>query len=190
MGTHANDAATFLVQTLFELYILVVMLRFLFQLVRADFYNPISQFIVRATNPPLVALRRVVPGMAGIDLSSVVLLLALELVELWLISGIHGASPPFLALLVLGVAELLQVAVNVFFFSILIQVILSWVNPGLYNPVTGILHSLNEPLLGPARRMVPPISGFDLSPIVVMIGLKLCEILVIGSIRDVARAFV
>lgn len=189
MGTHANDAATFLVQTLFDLYILVVMLRFLFQLVRADFYNPLSQFIVRATNPPLVAIRRVIPGAAGIDVSSVVLMLVLQVVSLWAIAAINGASVPLPSLIVLGCAELMQLAVNVFFFSILIQVILSWVNPGNYNPMTGLLYSLNEPLLGPARRLLPALSGFDLSPIVVMIGLKLVEILVVGSIRDLARAF-
>ena len=190
MGTHANDAATFLVQTLFELYILIVMLRFLLQLVRADFYNPLSQFIVRATNPPLVAIRRVVPGIAGIDISSVVLMLVLQVASLWIISAINGATPPLPSLVVFGCAELLQLAVNVFFFSILIQVILSWVSPGGTNPMVGVLYSLNEPLLGPARRLLPAFSGFDLSPIVVMIALKVVEILVIGAVRDLARAFI
>lgn len=186
MGTHASNAATFLTQTLFELYILVVMLRFLFQLVRADFYNPLSQFIVKATRAPLTFLRRYVPGIAGIDVSALVLMLVLELIALWLVAEINGVSPGFAGLLLLSVAELVQLAVNVFFFSILIQVILSWVNPGGYNPMLGLLYSLNEPLLKPARRRLPAMGGLDLSPLLVMIGLKLVEILLVGVLRDLA----
>jgi YggT family protein len=130
LSPYADNAATFLIQTLFGLYIAIVMLRFLFQLVRADFYNPVSQFVVRATNPPLKLLRRFIPGVAGIDLSAVVLMLALQLVELSLIFGLRGADPGILTLGVLSIAELINLTLNVFFFSILIQVILSWVLPG------------------------------------------------------------
>jgi YggT family protein len=189
MGTHANDALTFLVQTLFGLYMLIVMLRFLFQLVRADFYNPVSQFIVKATNPPVVQLRRLIPGVAGIDVSCVVLLVVLQAAELWVIYGLKGFSLPFMSLGLFSLAELFRLTINVFFWSILIQVIISWVNPGSYNPVTSLLYSLNEPLLRPARRLVPPISGFDLSPVVVMIALKLVEILFIRTIEDMAKMF-
>ncbi|RKZ37744.1 MAG: YggT family protein [Gammaproteobacteria bacterium] len=186
-GPYVGNALTFLTSTIIGLYILIVMLRFLFQLVRADFYNPVSQFLVKATNLPLKPMRRVIPGYGGIDLAAVALLLALQLLELWLRYWLQGHSPQVSGLAVLAVAELLSLAKNVFLFSILIQVVLSWVNPGIHNPVTNLLYSLNEPLLAPARRLVPPISGMDLSPIVVLIGLQLLAILPIAILSDIGK---
>lgn len=186
-NSYVGNAGTFLISTLFGLYILLVMLRFLLQLVRADFYNPISQFVVKATDPPLRPLRRHVPGLAGIDLSTLVLMLGLKIVELWLTFKVSGQSAQFAGLLIISVAELLSLALNVFLVSILIQVVLSWVNPGAYNPATKLLYSLNEPLLTPARRLIPPISGLDLSPIVVLIAIQLIKILVVAPIVDMGR---
>jgi len=187
-GNYVGNAATFLIETLFGLYILIVMLRFLLQWVHADFYNPVSQFIVKATQPILAPLRRMIPGFAGVDLAAVALMFALKFVELRLVTGLLGLSPQIAGLAMLCVAELLGLAINVFIFAILIQVIISWVNPGMYNPVMGLLHSLNEPLLGPARRVIPPISGLDLSPIAVIIFLQLISMLGVAPIRDLARS--
>ena len=187
-GTYAGNAGIFLVQTLFGLYIGAVMLRFLLALVRADFYNPVSQFLIKITNPPLVPLRRIIPSAMGIDLSAIVLMLILQAVELMLIGAIRGFGFHPLGLAVFSIAELLALLFQIYFFTILIQVVLSWVNPGAYNPVIGLLYSINEPLLGRARRLLPPIHGFDLSPIIVMIGLQLLNILLVAPIRDLARA--
>jgi YggT family protein len=180
------NAGGFLIQTIFGLYILAIMLRFLFQWVKADFYNPVSQFLVKVTNPPLVPLRRVIPGLMGIDLAAVVLMLVLQVIEVELLLLIKGANITIPGLLVYSLVELLSLGINVFFFSILIQVILSWVNPGAYNPVTALLYSLNEPLMRPARRILPPISGFDLSPILALVFLQLLTFLVINPLLDVA----
>ena len=186
MDGHIGNAATFLVETLVGLYILLVMLRLLLQWARADFYNPLSQFIVKATEPVLAPLHRTLPAVAGIDLACVALLVALQFGELWMVTRILGQRAPVGALLVFSIAELLQLAIYVFLFSILIQVIMSWINPGAYNPVIGVLYSLNEPLLAPARRLVPPIAGLDLSPIVVMVALQLAAILLVGPLRQLA----
>ena len=186
MGGHIGNASTFLVETLFGLYILIVMLRLLLQWVRADFYNPLSQFIVKATQPVLAPMRRTLPTIGGIDLACVLFLVVLQFAELWMITGILGHRAPAAALLVLSVAELIQLAIYVFLFSILIQVIMSWINPHSYNPLLGILYSLNEPLLAPARRIVPPIGGLDLSPIAVMVALQLAGILLVGPLRQLA----
>jgi len=186
-GSYVGNAATFLIETLFGLYILIVMLRFLLQWARADFYNPISQFIVKATQAPLAPLRRVIPGIANLDLAAALLMFALKFIELWLITGLLGISPQIVGVAMMSIAELFGLLINVFLFSILIQVIISWVNPGMYNPVMGLLHTLNEPLLAPARRVIPPISGLDLSPIVVIIVLQLVSMLAVAPIRDVAQ---
>ncbi|MEM7251595.1 MAG: YggT family protein, partial [Pseudomonadota bacterium] len=122
------------------------------------------------------------------DVSALVVLVVLAFIKLWLIGQIVGAAPSLPGLLVSSVAEVVGLCLNVFFFSILIQVILSWLNQGGgYNPIVGVLHSLNEPLLRPARRIMPPLSGFDLSPIVVMIAIQLANILVVAPLRDVGR---
>lgn len=184
-GSYLGDAGIFLIQTIFGLYILLVMLRFLFQVVRADFYNPVSQFIVKATNPPLKPLRRIIPGYRGVDVSAIVLILALKYLELFSIGFLKGYDLHPLGILVLSFSELLGLIINVFFFSILIQVVISWVNPGAYNPILSIIYSLNEPLMRPARKLIPPMSGFDLSPLVVMIVLQLMKILIVSPINDV-----
>lgn len=176
-GSYFTNPIIFLIQVLFGAYILVVMLRFLLQLFRADFYNPISQFVVKVTSPVLHPLRRIIPGVGGIDFASIVLMWLLKALELTLtvllITGRFNPVGPLLW----AIPALVSLAINVFLFAILIQVILSWVNPGAYNPATALLYSLTEPLLRPARRIIPPIGGLDLSPMLVMIGLYLLQML-------------
>lgn len=175
-----GDALSFLVRTLFDLYIAAVALRFILQWVRADFYNPVSQFLVHITNPPLRPLRRIIPGYGGMDSASLLLMVLLKAVEISLLGLIAGGGIPApLGLLVISLAECLQLVIYIFMFAIFIVVILSWVNPGAYNPATVLLYRLTEPLLAPARRLIPPIGGLDLSPLVVLIFLQLSLIILI-----------
>ncbi|MEE8343562.1 MAG: YggT family protein, partial [Gammaproteobacteria bacterium] len=105
--------------------------------------------------------------------------LSLQMLQLLILSWLKGAHVPFIGLLVWALAELLSLALNVFLFSILIQVILSWVNPGAYNPVSSILYSLNEPLLAPVRKFLPPMGGIDLSPMVAIIGIQVVKMMLL-----------
>ncbi len=175
--------AIFLVQVVFGLYAILVLLRFLLQLTRADFYNPVSQFIVKATKPVLNPLRRVIPPVGGMDTASLILAWLVIAIEQLLILAIKGVGLQPVAALLLAIPELISLTIHVFLFAILIQVIVSWVNPGSYNPVLGLIHSLTEPLLGPVRRRMPDMGGFDLSPMVVMVGLVILEMLLIPPIR-------
>jgi len=186
-GSYTGNAGIFLVDTLFGLYILAVMLRFLFQWVRADFYNPLSQVLVKVTNPLLVPLRRLIPGFKGIDFASVFLMLALQATVIIIIGAIKGVGIQPAGLALQSFTQILSLLFNVFFFSILIQVIISWISPASHNPVVSLVHSLNEPLIRRARRVIPPIGGLDLSPMVVMIGIQLCNILIIAPLSDIAR---
>jgi len=188
MGNYAGNAGVFLIQTLFGMYLVAVMLRFLLQLTRADFYNPVSQFLVKVTNPPLIPLRRFIPGFMGIDMAAVVLLLALEALELVLVGLVQGFSLGIVGLLVLSITGLLNLLLDVYFFTILIQVILSWVSPGGYNPAVALLYTLNEPILSRARRLLPPISGFDLSPILVFVLIELLKMLLVSPLSDVGKS--
>ncbi|MCP5151384.1 MAG: YggT family protein [Ectothiorhodospiraceae bacterium] len=186
-GGHVGGAATFLVDTLFGLYIALFMLRFLLQVARADFYNPISQFVVRATQPVLKPLRRVIPGTRGIDLATIVAMVVLQTIALYIILGLDGGSGALPGMLLHAVARLVDLALNVFFFVIIAQIVLSWVNPSLRNPATAILHRIAELLLGPARRVIPPMGGLDISPIPVLIGLRLASFLIVGPLVDIAN---
>ncbi len=186
---YLSNSGVFLIHTLFGLYILVIMLRFLLQCVRADFYNPFSQFLVKATNPPLLPLRRIVPGFLGVDMAAVVLAYLLTIAEIALTSTLgHGVIPAITGLSIMAFADLLSLTINIFLFAILIQVVLSWVSPQTNNPITGLLYSLTEPIMGRARRIIPPISGLDLSPIVAIIFLQLLKMLVVMPISDIGRS--
>lgn len=176
----------FLLSTLFSLYILAVMLRFLLQWVRADFYNPISQFLVRITSPLLRPLRRLIPGLGGLDIAALVLMLALQMLALALVMLLRGGALQPLPLLLWSVAELVDLAFNVFIFGILIQALLSWISPQGYNPVVGILHSLTTPVLRPLRRRVPPLGGVDLTPLAAIIGLQVAKMLLLPPLRHLA----
>ncbi|MEW8508307.1 MAG: YggT family protein [Candidatus Thiodiazotropha sp.] len=187
-SSYLTNPAVFLVQTLFGLYILAVMLRFLLQLVRADFYNPISQFLVKVTNPPLKPLRRIVPGFGGIDLSSLLLAWLLKAVELIIIIAIGGGTISLVAPFIWALPELVELMINIYLFGILIQVILSWVNPGSYNPAVALLYSLTSPLLTPAQKILPPTGGIDLSPMLVIIGLILLKMLLIPPLLQITSS--
>lgn len=186
---YVGNAGTFLIETLLGLYIMAVMLRFLFQVVQADFYNPLSQFIVRITDPPLRYLRRFIPGLWGLDLASVVLLLVLQSVEVLLVSVILGGAANPVGVLLVSVARLLGLAIHIFMFAIIIHVIMSWLNPHVYNSMVSLLYSVTEPLLGPARRWVRPIAGLDISPFLVIVGLQLLSMLFVAPLADFGGGF-
>lgn len=178
-----NTAAVYILQTLGSLYLLVVLLRFILQLVRADFYNPLSQFIVRATQPLLRPLRRIVPSLAGLDLSSLVLaiLVQLLLMALTLLLMGHGLDNP-VQLLIWSVIGVTALFLKVFFFALIISVILSWVAQGSHNPAVLLINQICEPLLVPIRRILPSMGGLDFSPIVAFLALNLIDMLVIRNL--------
>ena len=185
-STYLTNPLVFLVEVIFGLYLLIILLRFLLQLVKADFYNPISQFIVKATSPALKPLRKVIPGFGGMDIASLILAWIVATLKIFFIQLITGKSGLFLLALLLAVPAIVDLFLNIFLFSILIMVILSWVSPGGYNPAVGLLYSLTDPVMKPARRLIPPMGGLDLSPMLVMIGLVLLEMLLIPPLQHLA----
>lgn len=188
MGGYATNAFVFVISTIFDLYLIAIMLRFLLQATRANFYNPVSQFLVKVTNPPLIPLRRIIPGVLGIDMAAVLLLLLVTLVKLIVILSLIGQKLSLTGLMILSVSEILNLAINVFIFSILIQVILSWVSPasGGMNPAVSLVYTLNEPILSRARALIKPIHGFDLSPIVAMVVLQVLKMVIVMPLADLA----
>lgn len=160
-----------LVNIVGSLYITLVLLRFILQICRADFYNPISQFIVKATNPLLIPLRRIIPSYRGFDSASLVLALVLQILLVLVVYQVAfthwgQALPQVVGLALLG---LLQSLVQLYTWSLILVVIISWVAPGSYHPGAQLLHQITEPLLAPIRRMLPATGGLDLSPMVLML---------------------
>jgi len=179
---YLGNTLTFIIETIAGLYILIVLLRFILQYMHADFYNPLSQFIVKATQPLLRPIRRYIPGYSGLDLSALVLMLVLQALEILLVNLITGQATGIVGLGVLAVAKLLMLTSYVFMFSIFVLVILSWIQPPGYNPMVGLMQTLADPLMRPARRLIPPMGGLDLSPLIVLLGLGIVQRLFIAPI--------
>ena len=167
------NAGAYLISTIIGLYIIIVLLRFLLQWVKADFYNPLSQFIVKATSPVLIPMRRIIPGLFGLDIASLLLAYTLQCIENVLLFAIRGIPLNPLFLLWHSIGSLLSILLYIYFFAIMVQVIISWISPGQYNPAIALIHRITEPVMQPARKILPPFSGFDLSPLLVFIVLNI-----------------
>lgn len=185
-GGYVENAGTFLLDVIFGLYIGAVMLRLFLQWARADFYNPLSQAIVKVTNPVLRPLRRYIPAVGRIDTASVVLIVLLQMLNVWLKLSLGGVGGSLGGIAVFAIAELMSKAIYIFMFAIFVQVIASWVAPGAYNPAMSLIDSITYPLLKPLRAVLPPLGGLDLTPMVALIGLQLALMLLVAPVRDFA----
>lgn len=181
--TPVEQVGMLVVNTFVGLYLLVVILRFLLQLVRADFYNPISQFIVKATNPLLVPLRKVIPGFGGIDLASLVLALLVQTLGIALILMINNIMP-VPQILLWAVVGVLNLILKIYFWGLLISVIASWIAPGSYNPALILIGQILEPVTRPVRKILPDMGGIDISPIILFLLIQVVEILVVRGLAQ------
>ncbi|HGG61125.1 MAG TPA: YggT family protein [Gammaproteobacteria bacterium] len=176
-----TNVAYFLVDTLFDLYLVLIVVRFLLGMTRADFYNPISQFVVTATNPVVLPLRKLLPPIGKIDTASIVALVGLKIVQVVLLLLIKGVTPDIAAIIGYVIIELIVLVIYVFMFSIIILAVMSWVNPQAYagnNPLVSVLTSLTRPIMQPISRIVPRMGMFDLSPLAALLLLQVLLIVV------------
>ncbi len=183
--TAMNEIIVYLIQTLLSLFLLAMLLRFLLQLVRADFYNPISQFVAKMTNPLVLPLRKIIPSYASFDLASLLLALLLQLagvVAILLLNGI--ALPGTLQLLIWSALGIIGLLVNIYFFALLAMIILSWVASGSKNPAIYLLYQITEPVMAPLRKILPSMGGLDFSPILVFIAINIIQI----ALRHIANS--
>jgi YggT family protein len=176
----------FIIDSLFSLYILAVLLRFLLQWSGANFYNPISQFLVKMTHPPLKILRRFVPPIGKIDTSSLVLVLTLQMLADFSILMLKGVSIGVGALTILSLTQLISLLFNIFIYAVFARAILSWLNPGAFSSASSILYSLTEPLLSTCRKFIPDLGGIDLSPLAVLMLLQLAKMVILPPLHQLA----
>lgn len=173
-----QEAALFLVEICFEFYIMVLVMRLILHAIRAEFYNPLCQFVAKLTTPVVRHLQGIFPIVKGFDTAVVALIIVLEMLKVSLVFLIqHQAINHAGGLLIYAVGDFLDQIITLYFYAVLLQIILSWIRPNQYNPMIDLLFKITAPLMRPAQRYVPPIGGIDLSPIPVMIGLQLMKIL-------------
>lgn len=170
------QAVLFLIDTAFSLYLMVVILRLWLQLVRADFYNPFSQFVVKATNPLVLPLRRAIPSLGSLDTATLLLAYGIMLAKLVVLQLLQSGQVQWVPSLIFSVIFLLKEIFTLLFWILVIRALLSWFSQGR-SPVEYVMHQLTEPLLRPVRRILPPMGGLDLSVLVVLIGLQFLNIL-------------
>jgi YggT family protein len=185
-ATYLIDPIIFLIDTLLSLYILAVLLRFLLQWCGADFYNPISQFLVKVTHPPLKILRRFVPSIGKIDTSSLIIVLSLQMLADFSILLLKGVTINIGALAILSITQLIALLLNVFVFAVFARAILSWLNPGSFNAMVSILDTLTDPLLDIIRRVIPNLGGLDLSPLAALLLLQLAKMVILPPLHELA----
>lgn len=164
-------ALIFILNYAFDIYIMIVLARFILQMVRADFYNPISQFIVKATTPILKPLRRLIPGFGGIDVASIVLMLTLVVIKILVIQLVGGGSLAGISPLAFGVFAIktaVDTVLSFYLVCIFGSIIMSWISQGSYSPIAALLQQITEPVMAPARKILPPMGGLDLSPMIVI----------------------
>jgi YggT family protein len=181
-----QNAITFLIGAVFSFALYIVLLRFWMQWVRADFRNQIGQFVITATNPAVLPLRQVMPSVGIIDTATVVLALLISFCKycaLLLVVGALG-EVSFLKLISLAVAGTIEATIYLFMAAIFIGIIASWISPNSYNPVLGVANAIGEPILAPARNLIPPFSGLDFSPMIVLLFLQFSLRLIVAPLYN------
>jgi len=181
-----NNASLFLLQSIFDLYIFILLLRVILQWANINTNNPLFILIETLTNPPLRPIYRIISNLHGIDLAAILLLLGLEIIKFSFILGLQiNTTPHLMGVVLLGFADLLNQLINIFFYTLIALTILSWVNPLAHGPLVEVLVRISEPLLKPIRGILPPLSRFDFSPLILIIGLKVLSILIVNPLIQI-----
>ncbi|HCR96812.1 MULTISPECIES: YggT family protein [Halomonas] len=184
MGSQLGSAGLTLVNSLINIYLFLLMLRFLLQASRADYYNPLSQSVVKITQPVVRPFQSFLGPVAGrFDLATLAAGFVLKVVSMVAIFMVIGIGiPPIAGLLIAGVAAIANAILKIYFFALIVMIILSWVAPNASHPGALLVMQVVEPIMAPVRRVIPPLGMIDLSPIVVFIAINLLDGLVVGSL--------
>lgn len=177
-----KQALVFIISTLAQLYLLVLLLRFWLPWLRADFRNPAAQAILRLTSPVVNPVRRILPPIGRVDTATVLLAFVIQYLTILVIVAIKGNAAGVVPIVLTSIADLGLLSLRIFVFAIFFRILLSWFAPGNVNPATAILATLTDPILRPFRRLIPPLGGFDVSPIFALI-LLLAVSMVIIDVR-------
>jgi len=183
--TTLNNAGVFLVGLVFDIYIILLILRLLMQKLGASYHNQFSQLIIKLTNVFITPLQKILPGFRGFDFAIIFLILLFEVVETLLIFWLRQRiTPGFERTIVISLAMIGDKFVNLYFYAIIIRAIMSWVVSLQRSPIAEVVFLITEPIMKPARRIIPTIAGFDLSPIPILIVLQLISVYGFGALLN------
>ena len=166
-----GQIGVYLVDTVFAFFVLLLLARFHFQWLRVPFRNPVGEFVLATTSWIVMPVRRVIPGLAGLDLATLLLAFALQCLAIWIKAAIVGVEPALAAVLGIAALDLLRYSLYILVFAILVQVLLSWINP--YAPMAPVFNAMTAPFLRPLRRFIPPLGGVDLTPLALLIVIQI-----------------
>lgn len=173
---YLQNATSYITVALINFALYMVLVRFWMQWVRADFRNELGQFIITITNPVIIPLRRLIPSIGTIDTATLLLAYLLCLLKLIVLISFSSISAPLSAyipaIFVVAIGVLLEACIYLFMAAIFISIVASWVAPHSHHPILGVLRSISEPIMAPARKIIPPIGGLDLSPMLVILFLN------------------
>lgn len=178
-----NAALLFVTTSIFDIYLFVLILRIILVWVRADYLNPLVQFVVRCTDFLIKPLRRIIPNVGKLETSTLCVLFGLEISKFFIIFLLTFGMPHLVGLLILAFEDIIKLIVQAFFYAIMLQVILSWVQP--FSPLNRILLQFVSPIMRPIQRFVPPIAGIDISPIPALMLLQLMIIMIVNPLMAV-----
>jgi YggT family protein len=183
MGYFAN-AGQIVIQFAFGALVLLIVLRVLLQWVRANFYNPICQFLYKATNPVLMPLRKIIPAWRNLDIAGIVLAWLATALKLVLLYATVGQALGLLGLGVLAIADLVDFVLLLYIVLVIVRVVMSFVGADSYHPVVPLVMQLTEPTLKPFRRLLPNVGGIDFSPMLVLLVITLARVLIAKPLLD------
>lgn len=187
MGSQLGSAGLMLVNTLINIYLFLLMLRFLLQASRADYYNPISQSVVKVTQPVVRPLQGFLRPVGPFDLATLGAGFIIKAISIIAIMQIAiGGMPPLGGIAIASLAALASAILKIYFFALIAMIILSWVAPQASHPGALLVFQLVEPIMAPVRKVIPPLGMIDLSPIVVFIAINLIDGIVVGSLTRAA----
>jgi YggT family protein len=178
-----REALLFLISTVFDMYLFLLVIRVLLAYAGANYFDPMTQFIIRCTDFAVKPLRRLIPNTRGIEVSTLVLILGIEFVKYLLIASVDISSITLPGLVIIAFADMLKIFLQTMFYAIIMQAILSWVQPG--SPVNGLLYKINAPIMRPIQRLCPAVGGVDISPIPAMILLQLLIIIIVNPLMGI-----
>lgn len=178
MGGSVGNAFAFLVETVFSLYLAALLLRVLLEAVGADYYNPVSQVLIKVTQPLVGPLGKLIPRLGRVNTAAIVLLVIVQTVSLIVVAALSGYAVGPFAALVAAIFRLIRLLLVMYMVLIIADVILSWVGGAMRHPIIPLIYQLTRPVLEPIRRVVPTVAGLDLSPLVAIIGIQFLMILI------------
>jgi YggT family protein len=161
----------YLVEAVFGFFVFMLLARFHFQWLRVSFRNQIGEFVIATTNWLVLPTRRFVPGLAGLDLPTLLLAWVLQSLCVWIVVAMRGIDPALIDVILRAALDLLRYSLYILVFAIIVQVVISWVNP--YAPMAPVFNAVTAPFLRPLRRFIPPLAGVDLTPLVLLIVIQI-----------------